>query len=60
MTRMEPDRPGDETLARRRARGQAAVSRIRAKAKTRGLDRLTMDQIDAIIADARRGGFPGR
>ena len=54
MTRMEPDRLEEEILAIRRARAQAALSRIRAKAKATGLDRLTMEQIDAIIAEARR------
>ena len=54
MTRVEPDRLEEEILAIRRARARSALSRIRAKAKAKGLDRLTMDQIDAIIADARR------
>jgi hypothetical protein len=44
----------EEITAIRRARGRAALSRIRAKAKADGLDRLTMDQIDAIVAEARR------
>jgi antitoxin (DNA-binding transcriptional repressor) of toxin-antitoxin stability system len=54
MTRVEPDRVEEEILAIRRARARGALSRIRAKAKADGLDRLTMDQIDAIIAEARR------
>ena len=52
MTQVEPDKLEDEILAIRRAR--AALSRIRAKAKAEGLDRLTMEQINAIIADTRR------
>ena len=55
MTRVEPDKLEEEILAIRRARARAALSRVRAKAKAAGLDRLTMDQIDAIIAEARRG-----
>ena len=54
MTRVEPDNVEEELLAIRRARARAALSRIRAKAKADGLDRLTMDDIDAIIAKARR------
>ena len=54
MTRVEPDKVEDEILAIRRARARAALSRIRAKAKADGLDRMTMDEIDAIIAAARR------
>ena len=54
MTRVEPDKVEDEILAIRRARTQAALSRMRAKAKAEGLDRMTMDEIDAIIAEVRR------
>ena len=54
MTRVEPDRVEEEILAIRRARAHAALSRIRAKAKADGLDRMTMGEIDAIIAKARR------
>ena len=60
MTRVEPDNVEEEILAIRRARAHAAISRIRAKAKADGLDRLTMDQIDAIIAEARREKRRGR
>jgi len=54
MTRVEPDGVEEEILAIRRARARTALSRIRAKAKADGLDRMTMDEIDAIIAKARR------
>jgi antitoxin (DNA-binding transcriptional repressor) of toxin-antitoxin stability system len=54
MTAVEPDTVEEEILAIRRARARAALARIRAKARANGLDRLTMDQIDAIIAEARR------
>ncbi len=54
MTRVGPDTVEDEILAIRRARGMAALSRIRAKTKADGLDRLGMDQINAIIAKSRR------
>ena len=54
MTGIEPERIEDEILAIRRARARAALSRIRAKAKADGLDRMTMDEIGAVIAQARR------
>jgi len=57
MTRVKPDKLEEEILAIRRARAAAALSRIRVKAKAEGLDRLTMEQIDAIIAEARRKRF---
>ncbi len=53
MTRVEPDKLEEEILAIRRARARAALSRIRVKAKAEGLDRLTMEQVDAIVAEAR-------
>ena len=54
MTRVKPDKLEEEILAIRRACAATAISRIRQKAKAKGLDRLTMEQIDAIIAEARR------
>jgi antitoxin (DNA-binding transcriptional repressor) of toxin-antitoxin stability system len=54
MTRVEPDRVEEEILAIRRARARDALSRIRAKAKERGLDRMGPKAIDAVIAKARR------
>jgi hypothetical protein len=54
MTRVDPDKVEEEVLAIRRARGLAALSRIRAKAKAEGLDRLTMQQIDDVISEVRR------
>ena len=44
----------EETLAvLRRARAQAALSRMRADAAAQGLDRLSSDEIEAEIAAAR-------
>jgi antitoxin (DNA-binding transcriptional repressor) of toxin-antitoxin stability system len=54
MSRVEPDTVEEELLALRQARARAALSRSRAKAKADGRDQMTMDQIDAIIADVRR------
>jgi len=54
LTYVEPDNVSEEILALRRARARAALSRIRANATAKGLDCMTMKQIDAIIAKARR------
>lgn len=54
MTRVEPDRVEEEILAIRRARAHGALNRIRAKGKADGLDRMTTDEIEAIVAKARR------
>jgi antitoxin (DNA-binding transcriptional repressor) of toxin-antitoxin stability system len=58
MTRT--DNVEEEILAIRRARARAAVGRMRARAVTEGLDRLTMDQIDGIVSRARRERRAGR
>ena len=50
MTRVNGDSVEEEVNAIRSARSQVAVSRIRAKARKDGLDQLTMDQVEAIIA----------
>ena len=39
--------------ALRRSRARALLDRIQAKAKARGVGKLTMEQVDAIIAKAR-------
>ena len=54
MTRVEPDKVEEEIIAIRRARARSALSRIRAKARADGLGRMSMEQVDAIIAQARR------
>lgn len=54
MTRVQPDTVEDELQAIRRARARAAMESMRARAKARGLDKMTMEEIDAIIADVRR------
>ena len=54
MTPVAADTVEDEIRAIRRARAKAAVERIRAQAKARGLDKLTMKEIDTLIAEARR------
>lgn len=39
----------------RRSRARAVLSRIREKASEKGTDLLTMGEIDAVVAKARRG-----
>jgi antitoxin (DNA-binding transcriptional repressor) of toxin-antitoxin stability system len=58
MTRVDPDTVEEEILAIRRARARAALSRMRDRARSEGLDRLTMDQIDDIVSRARRDRRP--
>lgn len=40
--------------AMRRARFHEVLDRVQAKAKARGLDKMTMEEIDAVIARVRR------
>jgi antitoxin (DNA-binding transcriptional repressor) of toxin-antitoxin stability system len=54
MTPVSPDTVEEEIQAIRRARTRAAVDTLRAAAKTAGVDALTMEDIDAEIAAARR------
>ena len=54
MTPVSPDTVEEEIQAIRRARTRAAVDALRAIAKTAGVDALTMNDIDAEIAAARR------
>ena len=54
VTDVNEDNFEESLEALRRSRARAALARIRADAKARGLDNLTMEQIDAIIAEARR------
>ena len=51
---VEADHLEDELMALRRARARAAIDRMRAQAKAKGLDKMTMDEIDSVIADVRR------
>jgi antitoxin (DNA-binding transcriptional repressor) of toxin-antitoxin stability system len=50
----------EKLAALRRTRARALLDRIRARAKATGADKLTMEQIDAVIARARRARRAGR
>ena len=54
VSRIEPDSLEEELQAIRRARAKVAVERLRAQAQAKGLNRLTMDDIDAMVAETRR------
>ena len=53
LTSVRPDEVEEQLQAIRRARGRVALDRIRAHAKARGLDHMSMAEIDALIAQAR-------
>ena len=44
----------DDLLALRRVRAKTAVERIQRECVRQGLDKLTMDDIDAVIREVRR------
>jgi antitoxin (DNA-binding transcriptional repressor) of toxin-antitoxin stability system len=54
MTPVNPDTVEEEIQAIRRARAKAAVDAIRDASRAAGGNKLTMDEIDAEIAAARR------
>ena len=54
MTRVSGDDVEAEVKAIRNARAQAAVSRIRARARAEGTDQLSTEEIDAVVATSRR------
>ncbi len=54
MTSVSSNTVEEELLAIRRARARTALSRIRARARAKGLDTLSSRQIDALIAKVRR------
>lgn len=54
VSAVEADTLEDELMALRRARARIALDRIRAHAKEMGQDKMTMEEIDAEIAAARR------
>lgn len=54
MTPVSAETVEEEIQAIRRARTRAAIEGLRAAAKAAGVDKLTMEDIDAEIAAARR------
>ena len=54
LTPVEADTVEEEASAIREARARLAIDRIREHARKTGLDKMTMKEIDAIIAKARR------
>jgi antitoxin (DNA-binding transcriptional repressor) of toxin-antitoxin stability system len=54
MVQVDPSRMEQEIKAIRRAKFRMALDEIRAKAKADGLDKMTMEDIDVLIAEVRR------
>ena len=54
LTDVDEDSFEEKLAALRRTRAYAVLDRIRTKAKATGVDKLTMEEIDAEIAKARR------
>ena len=54
LTPVEPDTVEEEASAIREARARLAIDRIREHARKTGLDKMTMKEIDALIAKVRR------
>ena len=54
LAAVHPDCVEEDLRAIRSARALAAMERMQANARARGLDRMTMEEIDALIAKARR------
>jgi antitoxin (DNA-binding transcriptional repressor) of toxin-antitoxin stability system len=53
LSHVEPAHLEEHLAAVRRSRLRGMIERIQAKAKADGLDKMTMDEIDAIIAQTR-------
>ena len=60
MKPMEPNTVKEEALAIRRAKVRVAVDRTREHARRTGLDKMTMEDIDAEVAAARRKRCAGK
>ena len=54
LSPVDPATVEDEIRAIRRARARLAVDRIRGGARSAGLDRMTMGDVDALITKERR------
>lgn len=54
LAEVDEDTFEEKLAALRRTRARALVDRVQAKAKARGVDKLTMHEIDAEIAQSRR------
>jgi len=60
LTGLDPDCIDEEVMALRRAKARIAINLMRAQAKKRGLNRMTMEEIDALIGEVRRKRSPVR
>jgi len=53
LAAVEPDTVEDDLVAFRRARFLATMRRVQARSKAKGMDKMTMEEIDALIAKVR-------
>lgn len=60
VSRVDSDTVEEELMAIRRARAHVALDQIRAAAKASGVDKMTLKEINAIIAEVRREKRTGR
>ncbi len=58
MTTVEEDSLEDEIIALRRARAMQALERTRSRSMEKGMDRLSMEEVDGIISRGRRQRKP--
>jgi len=54
LSPVDPDKVEEQITAVRRARARITLDRIREGAKAEGLDGISMNEIDGIIANSRR------
>lgn len=54
LSAVNPDNLEEELLALRRARARAALDRIRSRAREDGRDRMSMAEVDEVVAEVRR------
>ena len=54
LSSVGPDNVEEQLLALRRARARIALDRIRAKAKTDGVDKMSPEDIAALVSEVRR------
>ena len=60
MVTVDPDSLEETIREIRLARARRAIDRIQARSKELGLDRMTMTEIDALIAEVRREKRAGK
>lgn len=60
LAAVDEDSFEEKLAALRRARARALLDRVRARAKDKGVDKLTMREVNAVIAQVRRQRRPAQ